>query len=376
MLRWISGLLLLGIMAAVLTGCSASTPTSTGDAAPAAGSATTAAPASGSAASASSASPANSGATKLILGAYTTPREAYGEIIPLFKKYWKAKTGQDVEFQESYQASGAQSRAIAEGFEADMAALSLEDDITRLQTAGLITQDWKNNQYKGIPTTSIAVIMVRKGNPKGIKDWKDLTAPGLNVLTPNPKTSGGAMWNILGVYGAAMRGQIDGVAKGDEAAARDFLKSVLKNVSVMDKSGRESVVTYEKGIGDVAISYENEALVGRMNGQDYEYVIPRSTIKIENPVAVVDKYVDKHGTRQAAEAFVDFLYTKEAQEVFAKYGLRVVDPDVAKANASKYPPVQDLFTIADLGGWKAATPKIFGDNGIYTKAIEEVQAQK
>ncbi len=376
MLRWISGLLLLGILVVALAGCGASAPSSAAGAAPAAGSAATAAPSSGSAGSASAASPSRSGPVKLILGAYTTPREAYGEIIPLFKTYWKAKSGQDVEFQESYQASGAQSRAIAEGFEADIAALSLEDDITRLQTAGLITHDWKNNQHKGIPTTSIAVILVRKGNPKGIKDWKDLTASGLNVLTPNPKTSGGAMWNILGVYGAALRGGVDGVAKGDEGSSRDFLKGVLKNVSVMDKSGRESVVTYEKGVGDVAITYENEAQVGRMNGQDYEYVIPRSTIKIENPVAVVDKYVDKHGTRQAAEAFVDFLYTKEAQQVFAKYGLRVVDPDVAKATASKYPPVQDLFTIEDLGGWKAVTPKIFGDSGIYTKAIEEVQAQK
>ena len=365
MFRWLSGSVLLMIMALALAGCSAATPSSTAGAA--------AAPAAGSAGSAPAAS---AGSVKLILGAYTTPREAYGEIIPLFKTYWKAKTGQDVTFQESYQASGAQSRAIAEGFEADIAALPLEDDITRLQTAGLITHDWKNNQYKGIPTTSIAVIMVRKGNPKGIKDWKDLTTPGLNVLTPNPKTSGGAMWNILGVYGAAIRGGIDGVAKGDEAAATNLLKAVLKNVSVMDKSGRDSVITYEKGVGDVAISYENEAQVGRMNGQDYEYVIPRSTIKIENPVAVVDKYVDKHGTRQAAEAFVDFLYTKDAQAVFAKYGLRVVDPDVAKATASKYPPVQDLFTIDDLGGWKTVTPKIFGDTGLYTKAIEEVQAQK
>ncbi|MFN8473539.1 MAG: sulfate ABC transporter substrate-binding protein [Anaerolineae bacterium] len=376
MFRWLSGIILVTILAAGLAGCASG---GAGTAAPAAsGGSAPAAPTAAAGGSAATAPPsqASSGATKLILGAYTTPREAYGEIIPLFKKYWKTKTGQDVEFQESYQASGAQSRAIVEGFEADVAALSLEDDITRLQTAGLITHDWKNNKYNGIPTTSIAVIMVRKGNPKGIKDWKDLTAPGLNVLTPNPKTSGGAMWNILGLYGAAVRGQVDGVAKGDETAATNLLKSVLKNVSVMDKSGRDSVVTYEKGVGDVAISYENEAQVGRMNGQDYEYVIPRSTIKIENPVAVVDKYVDKHGTRQVAEAFADFLYTKEAQEVFAKYGLRVVDPDVAKSTASKYPPVQDLFTINDLGGWKTVTPKIFGDTGLYSKAIEEVQAQK
>ncbi|MFN8499665.1 MAG: sulfate ABC transporter substrate-binding protein [Anaerolineae bacterium] len=375
MFRWLMGVMVVGILAGALAGCAASGGSSAAPGA-AVGSAATAPAAASGGSGVTAPAGASGGPVKLILGAYTTPREAYGEIIPLFKTYWKAKTGQDVEFQESYQASGAQSRAIAEGFEADIAALSLEDDITRLQTAGLIIHDWKNNKYKGIPTTSIAVIMVRKGNPKGIKDWQDLTAPGLNVLTPNPKTSGGAMWNILGLYGAATRGAVDGVAKGDEAAASNLLKAVLKNVSVMDKSGRESVVTYEKGVGDVAISYENEAQVGRMNGQDYEYVIPRSTIKIENPVAVVDKYVDKHGTRQVAEAFADFLYTKEAQEVFARYGLRVVDPAVAKATAAKYPPVQDLFTIEDLGGWKTVTPKLFGDNGLYTKAIEEVQAQK
>lgn len=174
------------------------------------------------------------GKVTLTLGGYSTPREAYGKIIPLFKKYWKDKTGQDVEFQESYQGSGAQSRAIVGGFEADVAALSLESDIKRIADAGLITQDWKAAPNGGMVSDSVAVIAVRKGNPKGIKDWNDLTQPGLDVLTPDPKVSGGAQWNVMALWGAAERGGITGVNKGDDAAAQDFLKAVFKNVSVLD----------------------------------------------------------------------------------------------------------------------------------------------
>lgn len=319
---------------------------------------------------------AGSGSVTLILGAYTTPREAYAEIIPLFRQYWKRKTGQEVQFQESYLGSGAQSRAIVEGFEADIAALSLEADIARIQEAGLITHDWRSKPHRGMVTTSIAVLVVRKGNPRAIHDWGDLTQPGLSILTPNPKTSGGAMWNILALYGAAKRGFVEGVPKGDDAAAQEFLKAVLRNVSVMDKGARESITNFEKGVGDVAITYENEALVGQQSGQDYEMIIPRSTILIENPVAVIDKYVDKHGTRPVAEAFVDFLWTPEAQRIFAKYGLRVVELQVAQEMAARYPSVTDLFTIETFGGWEKAMPDFFGENGIYTRIIEEVQGQK
>ena len=313
------------------------------------------------------------GQVKLVLGAYTTPREAYAELIPMFQKQWKEQTGQDVVFEESYLGSGAQSRAIVEGFEADIAALSLEADINRIEKAGLITHDWRNGPAKGMVSDSIVVLGVRKGNPEGIKDWADLTKPGLEVLTPNPKTSGGAMWNILALYGAALRGHVDGVPAGDEAAAQKFLLDVLNHVTVMDKGARESITNYEKGVGDAIITYENEILVGRNSGQDYEYVIPTSTILIENPVAVIDAYADKHGTRAAAEAFVNFLFTPEAQQVFAKYGLRSVDPAVAEATASQYPAVDDLFTIAEFGGWAEATPKFFGDDGIYTQAVSQVQ---
>ena len=317
---------------------------------------------------------ANGSPTTIVLGAYSTPREAYGKLLPIFKEQWKQQTGQDITFQESYQGSGAQSRAIVEGFEADIAALSLEADISRIQKAGLITNDWKSGPHKGMVSDSVVVFAVRKGNPKGIKDWADLAKPGIQILTPDPKTSGGAQWNILALYGAAKRGFVEGVPKDDDQAATAFLTAVLKNVAVMDKGARESITNFEKGVGDVAITYENEVLVGQASGQDYELVIPRSTILIENPLALIDKNVDKHGNRKLAEAFVAFLFTPEAQKVFADTGgLRSVDPEVAKATSSRYPPIQDLFPIGYFGGWSEATPKYFCDDGIYSKAITAVQ---
>lgn len=313
---------------------------------------------------------------RLILGAYTTPREAYGEIIPLFAAQWKEQTGQEVTFEESYLGSGAQSRAVVDGFEADVVTLSLDADVVRIADAGLITHDWHTLPHNGMVSTSIVSFAVRAGNPKNIHDWADLAQPGLEILTPDPKTSGGAQWNILALYGAALRGHVAGVPAGDEAAATEFLKSVLTNVTVFDKSARDSITNFEKGTGDVAITYENEVLVGQQAGQEYQLVIPTSTIVIENPIAVVDSYADKHGVRDAAEAFVQFLFTKEAQEIFARHGLRSVDPEVAEAAAAQYPEVADLFTIDEqFGGWAEATPKYFSDTGIYTQAIIDVQGQ-
>ena len=316
--------------------------------------------------------PADVGEVKLILAAYTTPREAYRELIPIFQQNWKEQTGQTVTFEESYQGSGAQSRAVAEGFEADIVALSLEADVIRLEDAELITHDWRSKPFGGMVSTSVVAFAVREGNPKNIQDWADLAQADLEILTPNPKTSGGAMWNILGLYGAAERGHVEGYT-ADEAGAQDFLLSVLQNVTVMDKSARDSIVTFEKGIGDVAITYENEVLVGRQAGQTHELVLPSSTIQIDNPVAIVDTYVDKHSTREIAEAFVEFLFTPEAQQIFAKHGLRSPNPAVAEATAEQYPPIEDLFTIADFGGWKKATPTFFGDTGIFYQVLAEVQ---
>ena len=339
--------LTLLIVVLIATGCSAKTPSATE-------------------------APASGNEIKLTLGAYTTPREAYGEIIPAFQAYWLEKTGQKVTFEESYQGSGAQSRAVVEGFEADIVALSLEADITRIEKAGLITHDWRSEPYGGMVSTSVVAFAVRDGNPKNIKDWADLAQPDLEILTPNPKTSGGAMWNILALYGAAKRGHVNGFS-ADDTGAQDFLLAVLQNVSVMDKGARESITNFEKGVGDVAITYENEVLVGQQSGLNYQLVLPSSTIRIDNPVAVVDTYVDKHGTREVAEAFVDFLFTKEAQEIFAKHGLRSPDPEVAQATSATYPPVADLFTIDEFGGWKDATPTFFGDDGIFYKIFAQVQ---
>jgi sulfate/thiosulfate transport system substrate-binding protein len=319
----------------------------------------------------------NANKATLILGGYTTPREAYGKaLIPAFQKYWKEKTGKDVEFQESYQGSGAQARAIVGGFEADIAALSLEGDIDKIAEAGLITHDWRSITNRGIVSTSIVVIAVRPGNPKNVKDWADLAQPGVNVLTPDPKTSGGAQWNINALYGAALRG-FAGVTKDDKDAAREFLGKVLRNVSIMDKGARESITTFEKGVGDAAITYENEVLVARQAGQSYEYVVPHSTILIENPVALVDKYVDKHGVREVAEAFLKFLFSDEAQQGYVKYGLRPVVQNQSAANSTtQFPSVEDLWKIEYLGGWKKVTTEIYGAQGVFSKVWEDIQKSR
>ncbi len=309
----------------------------------------------------------------IILGAYTVPKEAYQKnILPAFRKYWKGKTGEDVEFKESYVASGAQAKAIIGGFEADVAALSLEGDVDKITKAGLITNDWKSSKEGGFVTDSVVVIGTRKGNPKGIKDWEDLTKPGIQVLYPNPKTSGGAMWDVNAIYGAALK--YSEVKKGqkDYAYAKDFLKKVQKNVKVMDKSGRESFTTFEKGVGDAVVTYESEVLRVLKDGADYEVIYPRSTILIKNPVAIVDKSVEKHGNRDVVEAFVDFLYHAESQKAFAEAGFRPVDKDVAANYKDNYPVPELLFGIEYLGGWGKVIKEIYGPEGVWTKGLEEL----
>lgn len=309
------------------------------------------------------------GPTSLTLGAYTTPREAYGKaILPAFRKQLLAKSGRDVQFRESYLGSGAQARAIAGGFEADIAALSLEPDIETLRTAGLIKTDWKAGEHGGMVTRSIVVIGVRKGNPKGIHDWDDLARKGVDVLTPDARTSGGAMWNVAAIYGAAIRGQTRAKAQDKQAAAQ-LVGAVLRNVKALDRGARESLLNFERGLGDAIVTYENEILVGRSKGQDYDYVIPKSTILIENPVAVVDSYAQRHGSSELAKSFVDFLSTPEAQRAFAEYGLRPVLPAVATEVAARFPAVTDLFTIRDLGGWPEVQRSVFEPGAAYDRAL-------
>mgnify|MGYP001217517836 FL=1 len=332
----------------------------------------------------------------LTLAGYAVPREAYGDIIPLFQRYWQEQTGQQVIVLESYQASGAQSRAVAGGFEADIVALSIEPDITRLVDAGLISEDWKTETpYNGFVTQSLVVLAVRPGNPLGITGWGALAGENIQVITPDPATSGGAQWNILGALGGARHGAAEGFS-ADDAGAEAFLRAVVGNIEVLDRDGRESFLTFERGIGDVAITYENEVLGGQLVGGQYELVIPQSTILIENPVAVVDTYVDLHGTREVAEAFVQFLFTADAQRAFANRGFRPVSPAVAAEyglidegaavtpeapgavtpNTSiTFAPVEDLFTIEEFGGWGEARSAIFGDEGLFTRIIAEVQGE-
>lgn len=318
---------------------------------------------------------ANRQVRTLTLGAYTTPREAYGKaIIPAFQRQWHERTGEEVRFEESYLGSGAQARAIVGGFEADVAALSLEADVETIAQAGLIRRDWRSGPHQGMVTRSVVVVAVRAGNPKGIRDWEDLGGPGLEVLTPNVRTSGGAMWNVCAIYGAALRGGTSR-PKGDPTAAEALLGAVLKNVRIMDKGARESIVNFEKGVGDAAITYENEVLVGRESGQTYEYVVPRATILIENPVAVVDANADKHGNRDLADAFVAFLTTPEAQRAFTAYGLRPVDETVAAEVKDRFPAVQDLFTIRDLGGWPEAIRTLFAPDGVYERVMASLKAR-
>lgn len=309
----------------------------------------------------------------LTLGAYTTPRDAYdGEIIPAFRAFWRESTGEELTVETSYQGSGGQSRAIVGGFPADVAALSLEPDVTRIAEAGLITHDWKADGWGGMVTASVAVAAIRPGNPKGIRDWSDLARDDVEVLTPNVRTSGGAMWNVAALYGAAMRG-FGPVPKGDEEAATGFLGGVLGNVRIMDKGARESILTFEQGVGDAAITYENEVLTARLAGRQYEYVLPRSTILIVNPIAVVDSNVDAHGNRDVAEAFVQYVRRPETQRVFARYGYRPILPEVAAEFADRFAAPEDLFRIEDLGGWGTVVPHLFDPGGVYDKALERGQ---
>ena len=303
----------------------------------------------------------------LTLGAYTVPKEVYQqELIPRFQRIWKEKTGQAVYFEQSYMASGAQSRTIATGFEADIAALSLEKDVERLRDKGLITHDWKGRNG-GFITRSVVVIVVRPQNPKRIRGWEDLTRPDVNVIYPSPKTSGGAMWIVNAIYGSRLRETEAEQGGPDETAAEKFLAGVQARVKVMNKSGRASVTTFENGIGDVLLTYENEAILRKKQNKDFPFIIPSSTILIENPVAVVDANVEKHGNRDVAEAFLGFLHSAEAQRCFARFGFRPVHPDVAKEFKEEYPEPEMLFDVRYLGGWNSISNKLYGKSGIWTK---------
>jgi sulfate transport system substrate-binding protein len=281
----------------------------------------------------------------LSLVAYSTPREAYEEIIPAFQE---TPEGEGFDFDQSYASSGEQSRAVEAGLAADVVAFSLEPDITRLVDAGLVDEDWNQNEYDGMVTDSVVVFAVRPGNPENIQTWDDLLKEGVEVITPNPFTSGGAQWNIMAAYGAQLE-----QGKSDEEAI-DYLRDLfLNHVPVQDKSARESLQTFAGGKGDVLLAYENEAIFAQQSDQELEYVVPDETILIENPVAVVNT----SESPQAAQAFVDYLYTPEAQAVFASKGYRPVVEGVD--SEFDFPDPPGLFSIADLGGWPDVRTRFF-----------------
>jgi sulfate/thiosulfate-binding protein len=308
------------------------------------------------------AAPSRSADTRLNLVAYSTPREAYGKIIPAFEK---TSAGKDISFSQSYGASGDQTRAVKAGLDADIVALSLAPDVDELVAAGLVDAKWKRQSYKGMVTNSVVVFVVRDGNPKKIFGWNDLLKPGVEVVTPNPFTSGGARWNVMAAYGAWRK------AGKTDRQAQDNLLKLFRNVVAQDKSARDSLNTFNSGKGDVLLAYENEALLARKSGLNLQFRIPRSTILIENPIAVGSKSEHK----AEANAFLRYLRTAEAQRVFAENGYRPVNKAVAREFKTKFPARPGIFTIDQLGlgGWTKVQKRFFDPrSGILARIERQV----
>jgi sulfate/thiosulfate transport system substrate-binding protein len=297
-----------------------------------------------------------SSSDKLSLVAYSTPQEAYEQLIPAFQK---TAPGKDIDFTQSYGASGDQERAVEAGLNADVVALSLAPDVDKLVKAGKVDSTWDQDKNGGFVTDSVVVLATRKGNPKNIKTWDDLLKPGVEVITPNPFTSGGARWNIMAAYGAQLE---QGKSKQE---ALDYLNKLFENVAVQDKSAREALQTFTGGKGDVLISYENEAITAKDKGEDIDYTIPDQTILIQNPAAVTSdskQPVD-------AKAFLTFLHSPEGQKIYASKGYRPVIPSLV--DKAKFPTPPDLFKIDKLGGWSTVTDEFFDPDKGYLVDIEQ-----
>jgi sulfate/thiosulfate-binding protein len=296
---------------------------------------------------------------------YDPTRELYQEYNTAFSKYWKAKTGDDVTIKASHGGSGKQARSIIDGLEADVATLALAADIDALNKNGeLVPENWQTRfKNNSTPYTSTIVLIVRKGNPKKIKEWSDLIKPGVAVIVANPKTSGGARWAYLAAYGDALKRN-----NNDQAKAKEYIAKLYANVPVLDSGARGATVSFaERGLGDVLLSWENEAgLVAKEFGVDkFEVVVPKQSILAEPPVSVVDKFVDKHGTRKVAEAYLQYLYSPEGQEIAAKNFYRPTDAKIAAKYAKQFPKIK-LFTIDEVfGGWTKAQKEHFADGGIF-----------
>jgi sulfate/thiosulfate transport system substrate-binding protein len=306
---------------------------------------------------ANSTTPSGGGGTQLALVAYSTPKKAYDKLIAAYEQ---TAQGKSVQFTESFGPSGAQSRAVDSGQPADVVAFSTTPDITRLVKSGLVSSSWDTVGQSGVPSDSVVVLVVRKGNPKHITGWDDLVKPGVDVITPNPATSGSARWNILAGYGAELK---EGKSP---SAALSYLNTLLsKNVSVQPSSASTALQTFTSGKGDVLIDYESDAIAAEKAGDAVQYIVPKQTLLIETPVAVTSK------APAAAAAFVNWLYTPAAQAVWATAGYRPVLASVAKQYASKFPTPPDLFTIKSLGGWTKIDKSFFGASGGSITKIEQ-----
>jgi len=310
--------------------------------------------------------------TRLLNVSYDPTRELYKAYNNLFEKYWKAQTGEDITIDTSNGGSGKQARAVIDGLEADVVTLALAYDIDAIaDKAGLLDKNWQSRlDHNSAPYTSTIVFLVRKGNPKGIKDWNDLIKGDVQVITPNPKTSGGARWNYLAAWAFALK-----QPGGNDESAKAFVAELFKHVPVLDTGARAATTTFvQRGIGDVLLAWENEAFLAQkqLGPDQFEIVVPSISIKAEPPVAVVDKIVDKHGTRKVAEAYVKYLYSPEAQELVAENFYRPTDSAVAEKHKADFPDIP-LVTIDDFGGWAKAQATHFADGGIFDQIYTPTQ---
>jgi sulfate transport system substrate-binding protein len=313
--------------------------------------------------------PAGAGAQDLLNVSYDPTRELYQEVNAAFAKQYAARTGKQVAIQQSHGGAAKQARAVIDGLEADVLTLALAYDIDAVAGSGLLAKDWqKRLPHNSSPYTSTIVFLVRKGNPKGIKDWSDLVKPGLQVITPNPKTSGGARWNYLAAWAYALA-----QAGGTEARARDFVAALFRNVPVLDSGARGATTTFvQRGIGDVLLAWENEAFLSikELGPDKVDIVVPSLSILAEPPVTLVDKVVDRKGTRVVAQAYLEFLYTPEGQELAAKHFYRPRLETVAKKYAATFPKVNLVTIDRVFGGWQKAQKAHFADGGLFDQIYQ------
>jgi sulfate/thiosulfate transport system substrate-binding protein len=308
--------------------------------------------------------------------AYSNVYDTYGKLISTFQSDWKeSHNDQQVQFSTSFGGSTTQAQNVVSGFPADIAALSLTPDVDLIKDAGLITHDYTQDAEGSFVATSAVVFDVRPGNPLGIDNWDDLAQPGIEILTPDPASSGGARWNIVAAYGAAMRGEVPGYEANNQADAERLLTDIFENVTVMDKSANDSIKNFQAGNGDVAITYEYAVLASQAQGLEDEMVIPPSTVAIQTPTVVIDENAAAHCVQDVAAAFVDFLHTDEAKEIFTDTGYeRSTDLKAAQSGEKgAFEPIDDLFTTDDFGGWDEIDQTVFGSDGVFTKAFAAAQ---